>query len=319
MSGDLSSEQVVALVEAAGDGQAPAPGRQRRVREVDFARPTKFAQEQQRRIARGHEGFCRSVSTQLSAEIRTPVELEIVNVDQQVWSSALAEIPQMSLFAIVGTSHGTRILLSIEQWSVVLMIERLLGSVTTAALTDVRLTEIELALARRILDTLVTQLSRTWEELLSTSVELTALETQQTTVQLAPSSEPTLVITAEMKIEERPSTLKVLLPHRAIEIALAQLARSHYGESSDGETDASAEEALRLVLRGVEVEVRAQVGARELTVDEVLALAPGDIVRLGPSSAGGILYADAVPIHRTKPGRSGNRRAVEILERIERE
>jgi len=41
------------------------------------------------------------------------------------------------------------------------------------------------------------------------------------------------------------------------------------------------------------------------------------VLRLGPASSGSALYADNVAIHRTKPGRSGTRRAVEILERIE--
>ena len=39
--------------------------------------------------------------------------------------------------------------------------------------------------------------------------------------------------------------------------------------------------------------------------------------QLGPCANGGTLFAEAVPIHRTKPGRSGSRRAVEILDRIE--
>src|SRR5262249_6078582 len=87
------------------EGQGSGRGRrQRRVREVDFARPTKFTQDQQRRIARGHDSFCRAVSTLLSAEVRTAVELEVVNVDQQTWSSAVGEIPQPSLLAVIGTS-----------------------------------------------------------------------------------------------------------------------------------------------------------------------------------------------------------------------
>jgi flagellar motor switch protein FliM len=302
------------------DGQANAVGRgrrQRRVREVDFARPTKFTQDQQRRIARGHDSFCRAVSTLLSAEVRTPVELEVVNVDQQTWSSAVSEIPQPSLLAVIGTSHGTRLLLSVEQWATVLMIERLLGGVTTAKTPTGELTDIEIALARRILGTIVGQLTRTWEELLSTTLELSGLETQQASVQLATSSEPTLAIAIEARIEGQTASLRLLLPYRAIETALEQLAGGQYGDHTEVEADAQAEESVRLALRSVEVELRAEIGSCELTVDEVLALAPGDVLRLGPASGGSALYADNVAIHRTKPGRSGTRRAVQILERIE--
>jgi flagellar motor switch protein FliM len=301
----------------AHEGQAAGRGRrQRRVRDVDFARPTKFAQDQQRRIARGHDSFCRAVSTLLSAEVRTPVEIEVVNVDQQTWSSAVGDIPQPSLLAVIGTSHGTRLLLSVERWAVVLMIERLLGGVTSPQTESEELTDIELALARRILGTIVGQLTRTWEELLATTLELSGLETQQASVQLASSSEPTLSIAMEARIEDETCSLRLLLPYRAIETALEQLAATRY-DSSAVEADAQAEESVRLALRNVEVELRAEIGSCELTVEEVLALAPGDVLRLGPASGGNALYADNVAIHRTKPGRSGTRRAVEILERIE--
>src|SRR5262249_308344 len=198
LADDCIVSQALADQDAVGEpqeGHATGHGRrQRRVREVDFARPTKFTPDQQRRIARGHDSFCRAISTLLSAEVRTPVEFEVVNVDQQTWSSAVSEIPQPSLLAVIGTSHGTQLLLSVERWSALLMIERRLGGVAGSKPAENELTDIEVALARRIVGTIVGQLTRTWEELLSTTLQLSGIETQQTGVQLASASEPTLVI-----------------------------------------------------------------------------------------------------------------------------
>jgi flagellar motor switch protein FliM len=300
------------------DGSANGHGRrQRRVREVDFARPTKFTPDQQRRIARGHDSFCRAISTLLSAEVRTPVEFEVVNVDQQTWSSAVSEIPQPSLLAVLGTSHQTQLLLSIERWPALVMVERLLGGVTASKPPEGELTEIEIALARRILGTIVGQLTRTWEELLSTTLQLWGLETQQAGVQLASASEPTLVVAIETRLEGETGSMRLLLPYRAMESVLDALSAGQYGDHGDVEVDPQAEESVRLAVRGIEVELRAEIGSCELTVDEVLALAPGDVLRLGSASSGCALYADNVAIHRTKPGRSGTRRAVEILGQIE--
>src|SRR5262249_57137472 len=123
--------------------------------------------------ARGHDSFGRAFATLLCAHARTPVQFEVVNVDQQTWSSAVSEIPQPSLLAVIGTSHGTQLLLSVERWSALLMIERLLGGVAGSKPSEEsELTEIEVALVRRILGTLVAQLTRTWEALLSTTLEL---------------------------------------------------------------------------------------------------------------------------------------------------
>ena len=314
MSQALSPDQDVLGEPQDGSAHGRRP---RRVREVDFARPTKFTPDQQRRIARGHDSFCRAISTLLSAEVRTPVEFEVVNVDQQTWSSAVSEIPQPSLLAVLGTSHQTQLLLSIERAPALVMIERLLGGVTASKQTETELTEIEIALARRILGTIVGQLTRTWEELLSTTLQLWGLETQQAGVQLASASEPTLVVAIETRLEGEPGSMRLLLPYRAMESVLDALAAGRYGDHGDVEADPQAEESVRLAVRGIEVELRAEIGSCELTVDEVLALVPGDVLRLGSASSGCALYADNVAIHRTKPGRSGTRRAVEILGQIE--
>jgi flagellar motor switch protein FliM len=59
--------------------------------------------------------------------------------------------------------------------------------------------------------------------------------------------------------------------------------------------------------------VRAEIAGVHLPIEAVLALEPGDVLHLhSPADAGVTLYADKVPVHRAKPGRSGSRRAVQI-------
>ena len=323
MSDVLSTEQIAALVDAARDGTLPEetahaqPRRQRRVREVDFTRPTKFTQEQQRRISRHHQAFCRSTQTQLSAEFRTPVELEVLNVDQQTWVAALQEVPHPSIYGYVLTAGGAPLLLSIEHGAILTMIEWLLGGPVDTRPVERDLTDVEMALAHRLFATMVVQLSRTWQELLETELTISGIETQQQNIQLVAQSEPTLAVTMELQLGRLSSTMTLLIPHRSIERLLPNLSKSHYGDAPDLTDTADAEIRVRSALRAIPVEVRAEVGSRDMSVEQVLALKPGDVLRLGPSSAGGVLYAAAVPTHRVRPGRSGRRRAISVLERIE--
>jgi flagellar motor switch protein FliM len=61
------------------------------------------------------------------------------------------------------------------------------------------------------------------------------------------------------------------------------------------------------------------VASIELPIEEVLALQAGDVLRLDAPAEGGVtLFADKVPVHRAKPGRSGSRRAVQVIERVGR-
>ena len=59
--------------------------------------------------------------------------------------------------------------------------------------------------------------------------------------------------------------------------------------------------------------VRAEVASVAMPIEAVLALKEGDLLRLNAPAVGGItLYADKVPVHTGRPGRSGSRRAVQV-------
>jgi flagellar motor switch protein FliM len=318
----LSNEQVEALVAAAREGQTPdrkvgeRARRPKRVREVDFSRPTKFPQDLQRRFQRSHEAFCRSASTRLSAEMRSALELEVIDIDQLTWSAALAHVPQPSIYALMEVEPlGTSILLSVELPLVSRMVDRLLGGTGTVKHQVGELTEIETAIARRIFGALAEQLSMTWDDLLGLRISVRDLESKPASVQLAQPSEPTLALTMEARADGSSATMTLAVPYRAIESALQMMQEDKFAQ---GAFDQSVTDAVRTAVSAVGVELRAEVASVELSLDDLLALKEGDLLKLGVSSSTGItICADHVPVYRARPGRSGMRRAVEILEQLE--
>jgi flagellar motor switch protein FliM len=320
MSEQLSNDEVAALVAAARQGDVGTSAghargrRRRRIREIDFSRPTKFTQEQQRRLERTHDNFCRLAATRLSAELRLPFELQVIGIDQLTWSGAIADIPEPSLSAIVELEPlGTKVLMSLELALIVRMVDRLLGGEGHAKPRPHGLTEIEITLARRIYGALLDQLSVTWEELAGLRLSMLELETKAANVHLAPPSEPTLRLTIEVKFDRFSSTLSLTVPYRAIEPIAAKLAGGTFGEHGP---DAESRELMRQAVAAVEVEVRAEAAHVDLTLEEVLALAEGSILPLGPASAA-TLFVGALPLYRVRPGRNGNRRAIEVVEVVE--
>lgn len=324
MSEMLSTDQIAALVEAAKEGTLDAspaaerPQRQRRVRPIDFTRPAKLSQDQERRIERAHDGYCRTAATHLSAEMRIPVELEVIAVDQHTWAASLAQVPQPSIFAIVRSRQTeSDILLSIELSHARRFITRMLGGADPGKQSEEPLTEIEAAIARRLATTFVNGLSLTWQELLGLELDVRAVETQVSGVQLAPPSDPTLGITLELREQGQSSTMSILVPYRSIEPVIEALPS---GQKNRGpvEQDPTVRAAVESSVATVDVELRAEVGSVDKRIDEIVALQEGDVVPLGVSaSMGATLYADEVAIHRIQPGRHGSKRAIQILERLE--
>jgi flagellar motor switch protein FliM len=321
-AGVLSEDQIAALVTAARDGQldeetAPASiSRRRRVRRIDFTRPSKFTSEQQRRLERAHDSFCRSVATRLSADLRMAISVELIDTAQLTWAKALDEVPAHSVSAIVDVApFDGRILLTAELTLLLGLLERLLGG-QGGAPTQRQLTDVDRNLTKRIFQTLLDELSISFNDLADLRFGLVDLETARAPAQLAPLSEPTLAMTFEVKLERESSTMVLLIPHRAIEPVLRAPVTG--GAEAALVADA-ATAAVTEAMSGVVVQLRAEAGAVNMPVEDVLALRPGDTLRLdGAAEEGAVtLFADNVPLQRCKLGRNGRRRAVGVLGPVE--
>jgi flagellar motor switch protein FliM len=316
MSEVLSNEAVAELVAAAREGKLPdepdrPTRRSRRVRSVDFRRPTKFTHDHERRLTAAHDTFCRTASTRLSTELRADIELEVINLAQLTWLNAHGELqPSVVCGVLEGAEHpGSRMLLAAELPLVVSLIELMVGGQLAGAAKTRRLTDIDWALAAHLFGVLTGQLSLVWDELLGLGLRVANLDSHVETAQLAAPSEPTLQLTLEVRLNGQSSTLVLLVPYRAVEPVAAALGASAIAD----ERPADLVRALHGAVGEVEVEVRAEVGAVELPVHSVLALRPGDVIKLGARAADGItVLAADVPVHRAVPGRSGARRAVQV-------
>jgi flagellar motor switch protein FliM len=316
----LSADAIAALVDAARDGRlpddSPAPQRRRRMRAVDFTRPTKFTADQERRLKRSLEAFCRTASTRLSAELRVSLEFEVINASQLTWANAHSQVLAGSISAIVEAQPiGTRLLMCTEPGLVLGAIELLLGGAAVSEQRERRLSDIDWALARHFFDRMLAQLSVIWTDMVQLELAVSGLETHLETAQMVPVSEPTLTFTMEARFNGVSSTIVLLLPWSAIAPVADRFA------NRDDAPDRGEEEIRRVhrAVGGVEVTVRAEVASVEMPIEQVLALQAGDVLRLEAPADGGVtLFADKVPVHRAKPGRSGSRRAVQVTERIGR-
>lgn len=321
MSDVLSSDQIAALFEAAEGGQLPdadgarAKRPRARVTTVDFSRPSKFSKEQERQLRRAHETFCRTAGSRLSSELRTPIDFEVIGVKQLTWTTAMSEVPGESLTTIVAANPIERsMLITFERAFVLTVVERLLGGEVDPAPEDRRLSEIDVVLARQLMQRLLEQLSVVWQDVAEVELELAEFDPDPQAAQLAPLSEPTVLLTVEARIGRASYIVCLLLPYRFIEPIESRLPRGahHHVDGGDEGTARRVEAAVGEAT----IELRAEVASVELPADEVLALGVGDLVRFEvPAGQGVTVYAGDVPVHRARPGRSARRRAVQVLGR----
>jgi flagellar motor switch protein FliM len=292
------------VAEAGGD-------RQHRVREVDFRRPSKFAREHVRRLEHAHENFCRTASSRLSAELGTPLELTVDYSDQLRYGSAMAELAPHSFAAVLDVGDlEAQIALVLDVGLALRLVDRLLGGGEPRTVTKPGMTDVEHAIARRAVASLVEPLSATWQDLGADNLQIASTATSLLNVQLVSASDPTLLLHMEASIDGITAPVTLVLPHSSVEPIVDGLERTQFGNAPGDDAVTAAVEAA---VNGVEVDVRAEVGAVELTLAQLRELHVGQVLPLRrPVSAGVVLRAGDVPAYVAAPGRNGNSRAVQI-------
>jgi flagellar motor switch protein FliM len=314
-------EPIEALFERNPAGRLPlesalgGPGRSRWLRTVDFTRPTKFSLDQERRLRRVHEGFCRAASTRLAAEHRIPLELDLLEISQLTWADAHGVIPESAMCASLDVQPiQTNLLLGADLALLLVCIERLLGSSIDEQPTPRKLTEIDVLLVRRIFELLVDTLSATWTDMAQVGLELGAIEAQPESRAFTHPSEPCLVLTLEARLPHDSTTMTLVVPYASVEPIIGAISRKEAPEAAE---DLRMQQLVRERLSHVDVTMRAEVAELAMDLSEVLALQVGDTLKLGPADESTItLWADGVPVHRARAGRSGGRRAVQVTERL---
>src|SRR3954454_21250829 len=293
-----------------------APQRKHRVREVDFRRPSKFSREQVRRLEHAHDGFCQSAASRMSAELRSELQLAVLGTDQLPYGAVMAdEVPRHAFVAVLRIDQlGTELALVIDMPLAQCLSRRLLGawSHTPVPAGSTSLTAVEVAVARRAVASLVESLSSTWLDLAQVSLSMAGTSSNPTQVQLVPSSEPTLILNLSATVDGLTSVITLLLPHRSVEELMHHFEQgAMYGPPTDA--DARNRELMRSAVGEVDVEVRAEAGAVKMPLAEVLAMKPGDTVRLKrPVERGVTLCVGDVEAYDAAPGRNGNLRAVQV-------
>jgi flagellar motor switch protein FliM len=314
MNDILNPDQIAALFEAAKSGNVPEAStssnrRQQRMRSVDFSRPTKFTADHQRRITRATDGFCLGAGARLTAELRSPVEFETLNTSQVTWAAAQTLLPSHSLIVTLMVEPlGTRAMLSIESQFVLTAIEGLLGGATGKAAKPRRFSEIDWMLSRRLVDSIVHQLSLAWHDLGSISFSVEDIDQQSDAASIASVSEPTFVIMLEARMNVHSAAMALLVPWVAIAPVSDLIAGRDpvvAGEHSDSGISGALSQAP--------VTVRAEVASLDLPVADILGLSAGSVIRLGARADDGIsVFAENVKLFRGQPGANGVRRAVQI-------
>lgn len=288
------------------------------VQALDFSAPTKFNAELRRRIGKVLTPFCKALATRMATDLRAPVELHQADARQLAWTAARAGLPQDCLLAALEVGPiGGQMLLGLEMPLVLRSLDCMLGGSAAGAPESRKLSEIDWALSRRLIESIVLQLSAVWRDLGGLELAVGEIDLEGDAGLIVPIGEPTFAVTFEMELAGLASKLQLLVPWAAIEPVAGEILRNG-SLAHDG--DPRQASAMHRGLSAAKVLLRAEIGATMLPVEQVLAVRDGSLLRLNTRAQDGVsLLAENVPLASGAPGRSGVRRAIKLTGPIEPE
>ncbi|MGP1579738.1 MAG: flagellar motor switch protein FliM [Wolinella sp.] len=326
MADILSQEEIDALLEVVDDdGDAEVLEKhdilsQRQVTLYDFKRPNRVSKEQLRAFRGIHDKMARNLSSQISAIMRSIVEIQLHSVDQMTYGEFLMSLPSPTSFNVFSMKplDGTGVL-EINPSIAFPMIDRLLGGKGDPYEATREFSDIELNLLDTILRQMMQNLKEAWAPVAEVFPVVDAKESSPNVVQIVAQNEIVIMVVMEIIIGHSSGMMNICYPVISLESVLSRLA-SRDLMLSETSSKKSRNKELQALLGGAVVSVSAVLGGTSLDLKEVLELGVGDIIRLDrPADDTVIVNVDGREKYVATIGLQRYRKTVKIREIIKTE
>lgn len=271
----------------------------------DFRRPDKFSKDQLRTLQMLHETFARLSGSSLSAYLRTPVNIDLISLEQVPYEEYLRSINQ-SAFTIMSLPPLTgQAVLEIEFGLIFTMIDRMLGG-PGKGLNRGNLTDIERPLVRQIIERMFVALKSAWEGVVIVNPGVEGMETSAQFVQIAPPSDIVVTILFEVKIGNQRGAMSLCIPYLVLKPITQKLsAQKWFGAGTRKQTN-HARKQLAYQVNHSRVDCSVELGKSKILLKDFLRLKQGDVLRVNQRTSEPIAFhVGGVPKFEGKPALSG--------------
>lgn len=324
MSEVLSQSEIDALLNALNTGEVKAEeiketDDQNKVRKYDFRNPQKISKEQLKTLEIIHENFGRLMQTYMTGYLRAPVKIEILTVDQFAYSEYSNALPNPTFISIIDfTPLNGQVLMDISPNIIYTIIDRLLGGDGSDKHEIRPFTEIELSLLRKLMQRTVLDFKDAWSNVTELRPRLDKIETNPQFAQIVPPNETIALITMKIEIGTLEGLMNICIPYILLEPILDKLNTRYWFTASIKESTVEEEKTIRERILKTKVPLVAELGSTFISVNDIINLHLGDVIKLGGNDG------NLIPIRvgsnikfKGKIGTSNRKMAIKITEVVE--
>ncbi|MBN2008081.1 flagellar motor switch protein FliM [candidate division KSB1 bacterium] len=317
MSKILSQDEVNALIKDIHVDKDPEKANEKKnVNLYDFKHPDRISKDQLRVLKTIHTNFAKTFGTFLSTKLRSTVDLNVLSVDQLTYSEFTITMASPSCIYVIYSAVGDgSFVIEFAPELVFYIIDRLLGG-RGEIIDEVReITIIEENVLKKIVQQAIIQLNDSWQQIASLEPRMASFETNPQFVQIAPASEPSVVISFSVKIQNFNSLITLCFPYFVLEPIMAQLSIQSWISNKQKELRPEDMKIMEDKVMNTTVEMCARLSTNSIKLGDIMSLSEGDVLVFDKSinDKFEILLAGKTKFYG-KPGIVGKKVAVKITD-----
>lgn len=286
MSEVLSQNEIDALLSALSKGTVNAEElkeeqNKKRIRVYDFRRPSKFSKDQINTLQVIYENYARSLGTFLSAQLRTPVHIEVLSVEQLTYEEFIRSIPNptiLNIFSLYPLDGNA--IMEINPNLGFALLDRLLGGPGNTLPKLRALTEIEQTVMERIVQRMLSYLEEPWGSIIEFNPSLERVETNPQFTQLVSPSEIMMIVSLEARLGDTMGMINMCIPFLVLEPIMDRLSVHFYYSSTGQKSIPEHVAVIKNKLDNTCVPIKVILGRTSITVKDLLELSVGDVISL---------------------------------------
>jgi flagellar motor switch protein FliM len=267
------------------------PRQRRRTRTVepvpyDFRRPIQLSREHARTLQLGFDGFARQATTVFTSSLRTVCSVTLNDIQQRTYAEYVDSLGQSTYMTLFSAEPMPGVgMLEIPLFAIFSCVDHMLGGPGSDSQPERPLTEIESGVARGLVERLLSEMRYYLAPIVELEPTITGVEYNPQFAQVAGTADVMVVVTFDLRINERDHRMTICLPFSGLVPHLTSANQA--GPMSDRERAQRAMSAqlLQQQFEKVPVQVSVRFRPTKLGPDTISALKPGDVVRLAHSAS----------------------------------
>ncbi len=319
----LSQDEVDALLRGINEGEVEteqdAGGYLGDVQVYDLANQERIIRGRMPTLEIINQKLARQLRAALSGALRRVVDVNALNVDLVKFGEFLKTLPvptSMHVFRMLPLRGGA--LLVIESKLVFALIDSFFGGPGSAfvKVEGRDFTSIESHMINRVVSLVFAEMETAWEPVEPIVPELERSEVNPQFVGIVPPSDIVVITPFEVEMDEARGNMTVCIPYSTLEPIRAKLNAAFQSERL--ELDHSWLKRILRQIEEVEVEASVELGSTQITVQTLLDLQTGDIIRLDQDRDSELIVrVEGVPKFTGLPRVVKQKKAVEIVSRLD--